>query len=201
MQQSRWVYPRMRGGAFSGISSTSMTPGLSPHARGSHFPAHPAPAASGSIPACAGEPNGDGDADRLFRVYPRMRGGASFSGGRTSAYMGLSPHARGSRHRWQRGVYHPGSIPACAGEPASARLDFPSDGVYPRMRGGAVAIRQQRQQSPGLSPHARGSLQQEFADGYIEGSIPACAGEPPSQRVEAWASTVYPRMRGGASSC
>ena len=61
----------------------------------------------------------------------------------------------------------------------------------------AVAI---PKRDEGLSPRVRGNLL--AADGAVAavGSIPACAGEPPSTCSTAWARGVYPRVCGGTAA-
>ncbi len=53
-------------------------------------------------------------------------------------------------------------------------------------------------QAWGPSPPARGSRARPDHQGDGEGSIPACAGEPPRARFIARAVRVHPRLRGGA---
>ena len=50
-----------------------------------------------------------------------------------------------------------GSIPACAGEPAVADCDAYAMPVYPRVCGGTVTGRTEKQESEGLSPRVRGN--------------------------------------------
>ena len=55
----------------------------------------------------------------------------------------------------------------------------------------------------GLSPLARGNLQEAMADAPGFGTIPARAGEPCTRVVLVWPRRDYPRSRGGtiAVSC
>ena len=127
-----------------------------------------------------------------------MCGGAPEFDFRRQTCWGLSPHVRGSlRHPDGYGV-RVGSIPACAGEPATSDGNREPSGVYPRMCGGAhpaVGVGPGRQ---GLSPHVRGSHCAMRPEVMIKGSIPACAGEPAAMRPEVMITRVYPRMCGGA---
>ena len=150
------VYPRVCGGALSGM-----------HCRSS-------PWLSGSIPACAGEPNelsrhvkglaivttaGLQVADR---VYPRVCGGAL----RTTRR--LSPACRASilPSLWERVyprvcggaavtiapcAFRERSIPACAGEPEEP-MELAVSGVYPRVCGGACPV---SSRSPTLQVYPR----------------------------------------------
>ena len=95
----------------------------------------------GSIPACAGEPDGpDSNTSRptvyprvcggtggappllssplsLAWVYPRVCGGTANPTLNRTAAMGLSPRVRGNPLVLSRVLGVGGSIPACAGEP------------------------------------------------------------------------------------
>ena len=51
-------------------------------------------------------------------------------------YRGLSPRVRGNRDEESYCEKYSGSIPACAGEPASEVLGCPQSRVYPRVCGG-----------------------------------------------------------------
>ena len=91
------------------------------------------------------------------------------------------------------------SIPACAGEPASAYGSATHKGVYPRVCGGTglgVALLAVR---AGLSPRVRGNHGQFRFGVQPPGSIPACAGEPYGDRVGERRRRVYPRVCGGTS--
>ena len=54
------------------------------------------------------------------------------------SYNGLSPRVRGNHDVPAHRVFDLGSIPACAGEPAGARLGAGGQWVYPRVCGGTV---------------------------------------------------------------
>ena len=70
--------------------------------------------------------------------------------------------------------------------------------VYPRVCGGADRRDTNALVSEGLSPRVRGSRALPQALTVRVGSIPACAGEPAVGRPSSTASTVYPRVCGGA---
>ncbi len=172
------VYPRMRGGTTGVYTYSASHEGLSPHARGNLASRVHLRAFFGSIPACAGEPSAYFRYRRAGRVYPRMRGGTASGQSRAKPTWGLSPHARGNRPNSNREDGPPGSIPACAGEPAASSF-FPCPvRVYPRMRGGTFSSMPMKTAELGLSPHARGNLVMARNDPCRTGSIPACAGEP-----------------------
>ena len=134
--------------------------------------------------------------------------------------IGLSPRVRGNRLcGWQQvnpygsipactgepsqipdtacGTYR--SIPACTGEPIGAACPCPQAPVYPRVYGGTSFPPLPTGTSSGLSPRVRGNRRYLCRRSLVNGSIPACTGEP-SQRGEyrrqRW---VYPRVYGGTS--
>ena len=113
----REVYPRVCGGTSRCRMLWQWNRGLSPRVRGNQNPAARASAATGSIPACAGEPRRGWRPAGASRVYPRVCGGTAPSFVAFGGGSGLSPRVRGNlrhRHSQPDGV---GSIPACAGEP------------------------------------------------------------------------------------
>ncbi len=150
-----------------------------------------------SIPACAGEPCSRPASNPWLKVYPRVCGGTAFSGGRSSAYLGLSPRVRGNRLTASPKTWETRSIPACAGEPSSAGRHRRAARVYPRVCGGTVAKAGGSIPARGLSPRVRGNRRNLLPDVMRCRSIPACAGEPSSGRCAASAPRVYPRVCGG----
>ena len=70
------VDPRVRGEALSRRNSKDQKWGRSPRARGSRFLPRGVCGRHGSIPACAGKPEGTHDNVRCLRVDPRVRGEA-----------------------------------------------------------------------------------------------------------------------------
>ncbi len=152
-----------------------------------------------SIPARAGEPARYAGRTRTAGVYPRACGGASHQNAKmTICYClsprvrgspryvllvgsrdkGLSPRVRGSRERAGRHAPWRRSIPARAGEPASAGGDMRQETVYPRACGGAGAVLKLNWHSFGLSPRVRGSPFRQPIRPSRQRSIPARAGEP-----------------------
>ena len=103
------------------------------------------------------------------------------------------------------GTVHPGvvpestrSIPACAGEPYRVSASEPRT-VYPRVCGGTWLASRHTSTCIGLSPRVRGNHEAEEYLRSRHGSIPACAGEPPSGWGWALSATVYPRVCGGTT--
>ena len=172
------VYPRVCGGALSGGLRSPWGQGLSPRVRGSltngFFPC----TGLGSIPACAGEPDTPRRSQGADRVYPRVCGGAPVMAAVGTAARGLSPRVRGSPTAPGSNSTSAGSIPACAGEPETETADGCCLRVYPRVCGGAARLGARLPRRGGLSPRVRGSLPHRDDPDPLDGSIPACAGEP-----------------------
>ena len=73
----------------------------------------------------------------------------------------------------------------------------PPAGVYPRVCGGTVTPSKFRRMWIGLSPRVRGNLFPCRRAQPLDGSIPACAGEPSPDPVPFNLILVYPRVCGG----
>ncbi len=175
------------------------TRGLSPRARGNPRVRDERRAEARSIPACAGEPNSANALSASVRVYPRVRGGTAPGHSLSCGTKGLSPRARGNLASGHGGDAGGGSIPACAGEPSRVASRGCRGTVYPRVRGGTGYLPQSVAPSWGLSPRARGNPAIIESRRCWSGSIPACAGEPPTCSATRAGTTVYPRVRGGTS--
>ena len=93
-----------------------------------------------------------------------------------------------------------GSIPACAGEPAT-RTEPPNlRSVYPRVCGGTPYGQRILLTHNGLSPRVRGNPARTRGYLIAFGSIPACAGEPAAGIFRWVGDEVYPRVCGGTRS-
>ena len=115
--------------------------------------------------------------------------------------MGLSPRVRGNPRKRAFAVCYHRSIPACAGEPHSVG-DTPSvAAVYPRVCGGTEYRVFLHPVDDGLSPRVRGNQSPRHCPFLSEGSIPACAGEPPKNSSAVCHVEVYPRVCGGTCTC
>ena len=152
-----WVYPRVCGGTLASASVSPPCAGLSPRVRGNPVDEGPGRALAGSIPACAGEPDGGSTPPTHIAVYPRVCGGT------------LCTRCWGGIDR---------SIPACAGEPWPLPTPPIGQGVYPRVCGGTHGRRCGGAWSGGLSPRVRGNRPGRRSERRRSRSIPACAGEP-----------------------
>ena len=110
---------------------------------------------------------------------------------------GLSPLARGNQRLTGDPSSRPGPIPARAGEPAAAAAFGFAIRAYPRSRGGTTVTQPDLSGFMGLSPLARGNLQDSHNLSSCEGPIPARAGEPPVESALLMRYWAYPRSRGG----
>ena len=109
---------------------------------------------------------------------------------------GPSPRVRGSPVPADIVPVVPGSIPACAGKPGSLMTGRCPTRVHPRVCGEALNAVRQRGFLSGPSPRVRGS---RFFLAYAvpwRGSIPACAGKPPSGHCARARQGVHPACAG-----
>ena len=194
------VYPRVCGGTCPSSSYLLVCVGLSPRVRGNLYRSDRRRRMAGSIPACAGEPCPGRPAPLILPVYPRVCGGTAEIPGNERNLRGLSPRVRGNRHPDQRGRDAGRSIPACAGEPRARTESLEAEKVYPRVCGGTVVANGKDMTDDGLSPRVRGNHTVESIKGLENGSIPACAGEPPKDGLADGTQEVYPRVCGGTAA-
>ena len=131
------------------------------------------------------------------KVYPRVCGGTPVTAPSRRFAAGLSPRVRGNPQALDAHVARLRSIPACAGEPMSARRFNWLQTVYPRVCGGTGRRPVSPPPGTGLSPRVRGNPGLQLLAVAFLGSIPACAGEPrPGERIRV-PLEVYPRVCGG----
>ena len=191
------VYPRVCGGTRSQVGADQLLTGLSPRVRGNLDDQAPFTTVEGSIPACAGEPRARRAAARRIAVYPRVCGGTCHRHSQRREGQGLSPRVRGNQG-WLLQSYRTwGSIPACAGEPSRPAIRGYWSTVYPRVCGGTRLPCFPGRSTCGLSPRVRGNQLGNDLDEFVNGSIPACAGEPPEGTPQRTRTAVYPRVCGG----
>ena len=93
-----------------------------------------------------------------------------------------------------------GSIPACAGEPGTGQTGYQAPRVYPRVCGGTPWQQPWTAGQEGLSPRGRGNQAVARRSLQINGSIPACAGEPGERPGARGSHAVYPRVGGGTGA-
>ena len=172
------VYPRVCGGTAMSPTRPWRAAGLSPRVRGNPIPDTSTGRDTGSIPACAGEPQRRPSRTGPGRVYPRVCGGTP-PVRVCSLWLWVYPRVCGGTPQplGRNGEYL-GSIPACAGEPHVRAQRRYTCRVYPRVCGGTMATGSSFTNQEGLSPRVRGN--RVLACGLIAAkrSIPACAGEP-----------------------
>ena len=191
------VYPRVGGGTLAGRGYTRPAAGLSPRGRGNLLRWEYHNAATGSIPAWAGEPSAGLYPPDSCRVYPRVGGGTKSETLYSVAGSGLSPRGRGNRRATIQHKKGKGSIPAWAGEPEYPACGFLAAAVYPRVGGGTAGLQSNIRREKGLSPRGRGNPFIPQWPGLVGGSIPAWAGEPRPERTGYAVQRVYPRVGGG----
>ncbi len=195
----RRVHPRRCGGARGPYCPSSSPRGPSPQVRGSQVGAGRGSLGNGSIPAGAGEPRPARQRSSGSRVHPRRCGGAGPMSGDEKGDKGPSPQVRGSPRTGLRDDVQPGSIPAGAGEPGTARSWRGGAGVHPRRCGGAGGRGGRRKPDGGPSPQVRGSPSPRRRHLLRGGSIPAGAGEPLELAHRSRCHGVHPRRCGGAA--
>ena len=169
----------MCGGTGLAIAAVVFVGGLSPRVRGNRRRGLTGALEKRSIPACAGEPGTRCSWWTTAGVYPRVCGGTAWCPVCRRVVLGLSPRVRGNRTPRRFRPLLARSIPACAGEPGTRCSWWTTAGVYPRVCGGTRQSRTAIRPAPGLSPRVRGNLQRPAPAALSDGSIPACAGEPP----------------------
>ena len=179
---------------------TGMRTGPSPRVRGSRGSVANDYSVIGSIPACAGKPRSRPRCRSRPGVHPRVCGEAPPYRSRPPADRGPSPRVRGSPRNPAAPCPRPRSIPACAGKPRQRRRSVLLVWVHPRVCGEAVASQTFGAGVAGPSPRVRGSHLQLLVPGLRRGSIPACAGKPPTSRPSCRSSRVHPRVCGEASA-
>ena len=191
------VYPRVCGGTHADAECKDECRGLSPRVRGNHYGSQRTAVVAGSIPACAGEPAGDGRGQWASEVYPRVCGGTTSLDISRQALCGLSRVCGGTAARRRICCLLSGLSPRVRGNPLTPAQYRCLVGVYPRVCGGTAFPPGCPLSSCGLSPRVRGN---PYAWAHLGGrwrSIPACAGEPLTAFLRLKPPEVYPRVCGG----
>ncbi len=170
------VYPRWRGEHNKPGVSPYDRSGLSPLARGTLVANEAISNQFRFIPASAGNTGNWKTKSWLSPVYPRWRGEHNTRRAVGLTTAGLSPLARGTRHRSNPVRRHERFIPAGAGN--TFRRDSPLllDTVYPRWRGEHSQNGTSRNIQTGLSQLARGTQLAEREQAFARRFIPAGAG-------------------------
>ena len=126
IQGTERVYPRACGGTRRSATVMSYAHGLSPRLRGNHVLENDVLVIVGSIPAPAGEPSRSRRSSSCGGVYPRACGGTDREVTQRFIREGLSPRLRGNPIGTGQTTLYTRSIPAPAGEPASATILTPT---------------------------------------------------------------------------
>ena len=192
-----WVDPRGGGGDNVGKSGLSGVTGGSPRGRGRLGRSGYRSAASGWIPAGAGETPNPSKYPFQTGVDPRGGGGDDLDWGNRSVVEGGSPRGRGRPDSRSIGCSRTGWIPAGAGKTACRRASASRGWVDPRGGGGDSIARVALSISMGGSPRGRGRLVQVRFGPREVGWIPAGAGETGCRRRAASRRWVDPRRGGG----
>ena len=170
--------------------------GLSPLARGTHLEIQILTCSARFIPAGAGNTCPCPVSISAAAVYPRWRGEHLCTVFAPFAAFGLSPLARGTPYACADNTSGSRFIPAGAGNTNAVRAGSGVTSVYPRWRGEHHDKIPCTTSPIGLSPLARGTLQNTaFEKGYIR-FIPAGAGNTCLLTGTDDPQSVYPRWRG-----
>ena len=180
---------------MSGCSMASVR-GSSPHARGTEHRAIVPEEAHGIIPACAGNSRTTPPTSASSRDHPRMRGEQNLGEIGVCVIGGSSPHARGTvgHEAVDDGIV--GIIPACAGNRWGFQSRPSASWDHPRMRGEQTTGDKSWICTSGSSPHARGTVGNEWHALRVVGIIPACAGNRRRRSRARSLGWDHPRMRG-----
>ena len=129
-------------------------------------------------------------------VYPRWRGELFCALAFCWLSRGLSPLARGTLCRCQHCWRVIRFIPAGAGNTSTLSITTDREPVYPRWRGEHWQNKHRGTRGAGLSPLARGTLDQAVLFFQRRRFIPAGAGNTSRADEKAVNNAVYPRWRG-----
>ena len=156
-------------------------------------------AATGPIPALAGETADGRPQSNHSKADPRARGGDGSMESRKVDALGRSPRSRGRRTLASSSPRTGGPIPALAGETTLLASRLHSFEADPRARGGDRWGDTAHDESGGRSPRSRGRHLSHGGMHFRVRPIPALAGETPSCARLHFHSKADPRARGGDS--
>ena len=193
---SQGVHPRVCGESGPFNHGPALAEGPSPRVRGILIQRDLEGMGSGSIPACAGNPESSRPITSRPRVHPRVCGESDSTDTATVARLGPSPRVRGIPGRAAGRALSPGSIPACAGNPRASAPEVESDWVHPRVCGESEGTDYYGGDKPGPSPRVRGIRRSTYRPSVRARSIPACAGNPLRDYIGHVLPRVHPRVCG-----
>ncbi len=189
-------HPRSRGEHGPRSRTSRPRTGPSPLARGTPKAAQSEVGDYRTIPARAGNTNHHGTHPPAHPDHPRSRGEHEGRIGGRAHDQGPSPLARGTLLDLAVRQQARGTIPARAGNTnAGVRTAF-QPGDHPRSRGEHGRYACGRSNRVGPSPLARGTLHLSRASARRRRTIPARAGNTPSESRQRPASPDHPRSRG-----
>ena len=131
-------HPRVCGGTGISEGGGARRMGPSPRVRGNLRQAGWCSLCRGTIPACAGEPKFASTRVAWTRDHPRVCGGTDQQAVIGIYQWGPSPRVRGNQNLASGVTFHPGTIPACAGEPQRGLSLHARKGDHPRVCGGTL---------------------------------------------------------------
>ena len=189
-------HPRVRGEHGLIACPALAVFGSSPRARGTPIPYIRLLAATGIIPACAGNTPRDCRPNRPPWDHPRVRGEHNWPLQLRYAPKGSSPRARGTLDSVEFVARRDRIIPACAGNTPAEFVPPDVAWDHPRVRGEHMANVNNLFRNSGSSPRARGTLRPMRRAWQWVGIIPACAGNTRAAYMEFASSRDHPRVRG-----
>ena len=172
-------HPRIRGEHRPTSGLQVVSTGSSPHTRGTPHPRAEAQLLDGIIPAYAGNTEGRHLRGRDVQDHPRIRGEHQIQVRGRPAYLGSSPHTRGTRDRVGRDGLRHRIIPAYAGNTSTRTCSSSQRTDHPSIRGEHSARVGVTTRNVGSSPHTRGTPDRGRRAAAQERIIPAYAGNTP----------------------
>jgi len=190
------AHPRVRGDIYVLGAEATWPAGSPPRARG-HPSSLPTRSPTGGLtPACAGTSRGSCPMTAGSRAHPRVRGDILRSSPVILPAAGSPPRARGHPQELHQGRALRGLTPACAGTSVGADPVGTPAGAHPRVRGDITRLRDDKPQSVGSPPRARGHRKSPCSHDPRTGLTPACAGTSDvAGRFCVWC-WAHPRVRG-----
>ena len=190
------VHPRIRGERQVGTCRTRISPGSSPHTRGTLDGVQFRQIFGRFIPAYAGNAPGSLPSQWPGPVHPRIRGERLMRFLVNTCYLGSSPHTRGTQPVTEGIALVRRFIPAYAGNATAWPDRRPLRTVHPRIRGERSHEWAPNRVSAGSSPHTRGTLEVGWQNHHTGRFIPAYAGNASTSLHRRVSAAVHPRIRG-----
>ena len=189
-------HPRSRGEYATNQILAPGAKGSSPLSRGIHHEDRHLEAATGIIPALAGNTSPPNTCANTTKDHPRSRGEYWPGPDGTPTPHGSSPLSRGIpvveayNRMWER------IIPALAGNTVRSGSWARSDADHPRSRGEYASRTRVSASGAGSSPLSRGIHPRRWPPRRQQGIIPALAGNTAAVMRRRCAKSDHPRSRG-----